>query len=109
MRRTAAGDSGRGGLKGTEVIKALQADRNWQALFWSPDPSDPADGTSEHPFAYHIVRSRGTYYGIPVDPARSVVDYRRTSARHQADLTGIERLRRLQFGLLRPGAACTWP
>jgi len=31
---------------------------------------------------------------------RSVVNYRYTAAGSQADLTGIERLRRLQFGLL---------
>jgi subtilisin family serine protease len=100
VRRTAASNSGSRGLKGTEVIRALQADRNWQALFWSPDPTDPADGTSEHPFAYRVVRTKHTYYRIPVDPTRSVVNYRRTSPRHPVDLTGIERLRRLQFGLL---------
>jgi len=100
VHKTAAQNSGRGGLKGTEVIKALQAARNWQAIFWAPDPRNPADGNSEHPFAYRKVRNTRTYYDIEVDPARSVVDYRRTNPRHQADLTGIGRLQRLQFGLL---------
>jgi subtilisin family serine protease len=100
VRKTAEQDSGRGGLKGTEVIKALQAARNWQAVFWAPDPRNPADGNSEHPFAYRKVGSTKAYYGIAVDPSRSVINYRRTNPGHQADLTGIERLKRLQFGLL---------
>jgi subtilisin family serine protease len=100
VRSTAITNSKPGGLKGTEVIKALQADRNWQAVFWAPDPTDPADANSEHPFAYRKVRSGNTYYGINVDPARSVIDYRRTRASHRVDLTGIGRLQRLQFGLL---------
>jgi hypothetical protein len=99
-RRTAAKTSGPGGFKGTELIKALQADRNWQALFWAPDPSDPADRTSEHPAAYRIVQNRHTYYEIHVKPALSVVNYRPTRRGRTADLTGIERLHRLQFGLM---------
>ena len=100
IRRRAARNSGSGGLKGTEVIKAIQAESNWQALFWAPDPRDPADNTAEHPYAYRIANTRQVYYGIHVDPARSVVNYRRTSPARRADLTGVERLRRLPFGLL---------
>ncbi len=81
-------------------MKALQTKRGWEALFWAPDPLDSADGQSEHPYAYRIVRRKGTYYGITVDPAKSVINYRRTSATNPTDLTGIERLRRLQFGVL---------
>ena len=92
--------SGSGGLKGTEVIKALQADRSWQALFWAPDPRDPADNNAEHSWAYRVVGRTQAYYGIHVDPARSVVNYRRTSPARKADLTGIESLRRLPFGVL---------
>ena len=100
MRRQAARNSGPKGLKGIEVIKAIQAECSWQALFWAPDPRNPADNMTEHPYAYHIVSTRHAYYGIHVDPARSVVNYRRTSPSRQADLTGVERLRRLPFGLL---------
>ena len=100
IRRRAARNSGSGGLKGTEVIRAIQADSNWQALFWAPDPRNPADGTAEHPYAYRLVNTRHAYYGIQVDPARSVVNYRRTSPARQADLSGVEHLRRLPFGLL---------
>ena len=96
----ASKSSGAGGLKGTEVIEALQLVQHWEALFWSPDPRNPQDGTSEHPFAYQIVRNKHTYYGIAVDPAKSVVNYRRTNPAAKQDMTGIERLRRLQFGVL---------
>jgi Hemopexin len=92
--------SGHRGLKGTEVIEALQILQHWEALFWSPDPRNPRDGTAEHPYAYQIVRTKHTYYGIAVDPAKSVVNYRRTDPGAKRDMTGIERLRRLQFGIL---------
>jgi hypothetical protein len=97
---TATTASGTGGLKGTELIKALQVKQKWEALFWSPDPKNPGDGLGEHPVAYQKAQSQGTYYGIAVDPKRSVINYHRTSATAQADMTGIERLRRLQFGVL---------
>jgi Subtilase family len=98
--REATTRSGAAGLKGTEVMKALQRMQGWEALFWAPDPLDTADGQSEHPYAYRIVRTKGTYYGITVDQAKSVINYRRTNAANPTDLTGIERLRRLQFGVL---------
>jgi hypothetical protein len=104
VRRKALHASGRDGLKGTEVIRALQVERAWTAVFWAPDPRHPADlkpgdKKSEHKWAYRNVRLYGTYYHITVDPARSVIDYRPTRAASPPDLTGIERLRRLQFGL----------
>jgi hypothetical protein len=88
------------GLKGTEVIRALQTLQGWQAVFWSPDPTDPSDGDQEHPYAYRIVRRDGTYYRIAVDRNRSVVNYRRTNAANPTDTSGIDCLRRLQFGVL---------
>jgi hypothetical protein len=88
------------GLKGTEVIKALQTKQGWEALFWAPDPLDTADGQAEHPYAFNIVRKKGTYYGITVDQTKLVINYRRTNAANPTDLSGIERLRRLQFGVL---------
>jgi hypothetical protein len=87
-------------LKGTEVLKALQSEAGWEAVFWSPDPRNPKDTTSEHPDAYKKVRDKGTYYGIAVDKARSVINYRRTDPASSQDLSGIERLHRLQFGVI---------
>ena len=92
--------SGASGLKGTEVIRALQDRHGWGAAFWAPDPTDPQDGMAEHPYAYRIVQRSGTYYGITVDRSKSVLNYRRTRAANPTDLSGIERLRRLPFAVL---------
>lgn len=91
---------GGGRLKGTEVLQALQAEAGWEGRFWAPDPRNPQDHKAEHPTAYRKVRESGTYYGVTVDPARSVVDYRRTDPASTTDLSGIETLRRLPFGVL---------
>ena len=99
VMREARRASGRD-LKGTEILRALQRLDGWQAVFWSPDPRHPQDRTSEHPFAYRIVRERGTYYGITVDSTKSVIDYRRTSPGAAVQTDGLERLRRLPFGAL---------
>ena len=98
--REATARSGRRGLKGTEVMKALQTMCGWEALFWAPDPLDTADGKNEHKHAYRVLRRKGTYYGITVDQAKSVINYRRTNAANPTLLAGVERLRRLQFGVL---------
>lgn len=96
---TAAAASG-GKLLGTEVIKALQTAASWEGVFWAPDPRNPKDKSPEHPTAYKKVRGQGTYYGVTVDRARSVIEYRRTDPANPQDLSGIEKLRRLQFGVL---------
>ena len=46
------------------------------------------------------MRRRGTYYDITVDIAKSVVNYRRTKPASPTDTSGLERLKRLQFGVL---------
>ena len=96
---TAVRTSGTAGLKGTEVIKALQAAQNWEALFWAPDPRNPADGDAEHPDAYRKAQA-GAYYGIRLLTGNAVVGYRRTKPGTGPDLNGIEKLRRLPFGVL---------
>jgi hypothetical protein len=96
---TAAAGSG-GALKGTEVLKALQSEAGWEGVFWSPDPRNPLDKSSEHPVAYKTVGTKGTYYGINVDASKSVINYRRTDPTATQDLSGIEKLRRLQFGVI---------
>jgi peptidoglycan hydrolase-like protein with peptidoglycan-binding domain len=99
--REALRSSGQGGLKGTEVIKALQGKQGWEALFWAPDPRNPGDGLSLHSAAYrNMVLATGKYYGITVDKDKLVIEYRRTNPASRTDLSGIERLRRLQFGVL---------
>lgn len=90
-------------LKGTEIIRALQMKCSWEAIFWAPDPRNPADKSPEHPAAYQNVLQKGTYpirKGLPVDQRKLVINYRRTSASSAKDMSGIERLQRLQFGVL---------
>lgn len=96
---TASAASG-GSLKGTEVLKALQSEADWEGVFWSPDPRNPQDKSSEHPVAYKTVVAKGTYYGVNVDASKSVTNYRRTDPAATQDLSGIEKLRRLQFGVI---------
>jgi hypothetical protein len=96
---TALRTSGPGGVKGTELMKALQAEIGWEALFWGADPRHPADGQADHPHAYRRARE-GEYYGIRLLVANAVVGYRCTAAGAAPDLGGIERVRRLPFGVL---------
>ncbi len=95
-----ANDQSGGKLKGTEVLRALQTIAGWEAVFWAPDPRNPADRDAEHPDAFRKVREAGSYYRITVDRSRSVVNYRRTDPAAATDSTGIAHLRKLQFGAL---------
>ena len=97
---TAQANSGAAGLKGTEVIKAIQAQGGWTGIFFGPDPRNPEDSESEHPFAYRIVREQGTYYGINVDSDKSVVEYRRTDTTKPAQTAQLEKLRKIPFGIM---------
>ena len=87
-------------LKGTEVLKALQSESGWEGVFWAPDPRNPKDRSAEHPVAYKRARQKGVYYGIAVQQQKSVVEYRRTDPVSKQNLEGIDRLRRLQFGVI---------
>jgi hypothetical protein len=87
-------------LKGVEVLKAIQAQAGWTAVFWGPDPRHPADTHAEHPDAYRKVREHGTYYGVTVDKDKSVIDYRPTSSTTAADLSQLQKLRRVPFGII---------
>jgi hypothetical protein len=92
--------SGPEGLKGTEVLIALQALAGWNAVFWAPDPRNPSNGNPNHPFAYQNVRENGNYYGIRTELSKSIINYRRTDPAAAKDSTGIVWLRRLQFGAM---------
>ena len=97
---TARANSGADGLKGTEVIKAIQARGGWTGVFFGPDPRNPADSDPEHPTAYKKVREKGTYYGISVDSDKSVVEYRRTNTTKPAQTEQLEKLRKVPFGIM---------
>jgi len=87
-------------LKGTDLLTALESKAGWKAVFWSPDPKNPQDKTSEHPVAYKAVKSKGEYYKIGVDKAKSVVDYRPTSASKVEDMSNLDRLRQVPMAVI---------
>lgn len=87
-------------LKGTEVLKALETDAGWKGVFWSPDPRNPADTLPEHSTAYKKVGESGQYYGIAVDKAKSIVEYRRTSATKEETWTNLDKLKKVPLGVI---------
>jgi len=90
-----------GAFKGTELLKALESKAGWKAVFWAPDPRNPQDKDPEHPAVYRDeVIAKGTYKGIPVDSAKSIVDYRRTSATKPESMTRLDQLRRVPFAVI---------
>lgn len=95
-----------GKFKGNELVKALISKAGWKAVFWAPDPRNPADQTSEHPAAYKRVREQGEYRsanettGIPVDASKSVIDYRKTSPTKKEDMTGIDKLHKIPLAVI---------
>jgi Domain of unknown function (DUF4157) len=97
----AAAAKGSGGaLKGTEVLRALETVAGWKAVFWSPDPRNPADLNPEHSAAYKKVRGSGQYYGVDVDSPKSIVEYRRTAVTKPDTLTGIDKLKNVPLGVI---------
>jgi hypothetical protein len=87
-------------FKGTELLKALESKAGWKAVFWAPNPRNPADKKSEHPDAYKKVKSKGTYYGIAVDEPKSVIDYRPTAATKQESMTRLDQLRKVPLAVI---------
>jgi hypothetical protein len=89
-----------GSFKGTSLLAALVSKAGWKAVFWSPDPRSPRDGLSEHPVAFKDVQKKGTYYGIPVEKAQSVIDYVPTSPTKQETMDQLDKLRMVPFGVI---------
>ena len=88
-------------FKGTELLEALVNVGGWKAVFWSPDPSNPEDKKPEHPTAYrNMVKAKGSYYDIPVDNTKSVINYRRTSPTAQEEWTRLDQLRQVPFAVI---------
>lgn len=91
--------SGSGGFRGTELMKALQAELGWKGIFWAPD-STTEDARGEHRYAAYIARTKGTYYGLQVERDKRVVDYRPEDRSKTPDTANLEKLRRIPFGVL---------
>ena len=91
-------------FKGLELLKALEK-AGWTGLYWNPDTKNPGDGDGEHPYTNYIVNKKGTYYGLPVDTERSILNYQPSEAEPgktptALDNTGIESLKDIPFGVL---------
>ena len=94
----------KGLFKGLELLKALERS-GWTGLYWNPDTKNPGDGDGEHPYTNYIVNKKGTYYGLPVDSSRSIVNYDPSDSEPgqtatQLDSSGFEALKDIPFGVL---------
>ncbi len=96
---SARASSGSGGFRGTELMKALQSHLGWTGLFWAPDTTT-SDSNGEHRYAAHVARTKGTYYGMAVDRSKAIVDYRPEDASRTPNRSGLDRLKRIPFGVL---------
>ena len=67
--------SGSTGFKGIELLKALQGELGWTGIYFNPDVAHPGDGDDEHPYTAYLARAKGSYYGVEVDPSKSILDY----------------------------------
>lgn len=95
-----------GKFKGSELLKALVSKAGWKGVFWSPDPRNPGDHASEHSVVYKRATEEGQYRtvnektGVPVDAAKSVIDYRPTSPTKQESKTNLDRLKDVPLAVI---------
>ncbi|BAV06589.1 protein of unknown function [Filimonas lacunae] len=95
-----------GKFKGNELVKALISQAGWKAVFWAPDPRNPGDGKPEASVANNGVKKNKEYKssnektGIPVDPDKSVIEYRRTEPIKQNNMTGIDKLHKIPLAVI---------
>ncbi len=64
------------GLMGTELFKKMEED-GWKTVYYNPDVNNPSDKSVEHIQTAKLVKSQGTYYGIPV--TTQLLNYRPTT------------------------------
>lgn len=99
------------GLRGTDMIDELRAQAGWKVLYWNPDrkyvPADVvgSDGRryrgDEHAYTAKVARSKGTYYDIPIEKDKMVVDFApQAGTGTTQDTSGLDHLRRVPFGVI---------
>lgn len=94
-----------GKFKGLELLKSLQK-TGWTGIYWNPDTKHPVDDDSEHPYSAYVAQKKGTYYGLTIDPERSVLNYRPTEYLEDGqvetpiDSSGIDSLKDIPFGVV---------
>ncbi len=92
-------NSGEGGFKGIELMKALQEHGGWQGAYFNPDVSHPRDASDEHPYSAYLAEKNGSYYGVGID--HMVVDYEPTyGSKTVEDEAGLEWLKGVPFGVV---------
>lgn len=96
----------RNGSRGTVLCQQLVM-RGWTGLYWNPDTTTPADGSSEHTFSASVNRRKHTYYGIHTEG--SIVNYNPSAGSTTTDdNSGLDRLAKVPFWVAcaRGGTHC---
>jgi hypothetical protein len=102
---SASKESG-GSLKGTKLIDALRTQAGWKVLYWNPDTSfvdTKPDGSkdTEHTYSAHVAKTKGTYYGVPIEKDKLVADYSpKAGTKTSRDTTALDKLRKIPFGVI---------
>lgn len=89
-----------GKFKGTDLIKALVSKAGWKSVFWSPDKKNPSDSDNEHPYAYKVSKNKGTYYDIPVEKDKAIIDYRLTGSEEAEKFSQLDKLKNVSLSVL---------
>jgi hypothetical protein len=97
--RQAVATSGAVGFKGLELMKALQ-ESDWTGHYWNPDTKNPSDGGDEHPWSYHLANKNETYYGLPLEMDRSILNYNLTDDDTPKGSPGLDALKEVPFAIL---------
>jgi hypothetical protein len=91
------------GMNGIPIQQALESELGWKGVFWAPDPTfkykkgNGSDDT-EHGYAYHTAK-QGKYYKVTVD--QTVVNFApEVGSTTAKDTTGLEKLKKIPFGVL---------
>jgi len=99
------------GKKGTALAKYLQT-LGWKAVYWNPDVRNPRDWNStgkkweEHPYSYHIAKTKKTYYDLTLTTPHivnyKVTDISTTPSRYKTETKqetlSYRKLLRVKFG-----------
>ena|GEM_PF-1869196 len=92
--------SGPDGLKGLELMKALQ-EEGWRGGYFNPDASFPADADDEHPYSHYLATEKGVYYGMEVDPSLVFTNYRPAALSDtERDDSVAEALKEIEFAVV---------
>ena len=98
--RESLANSGSVGFKGLELLKSLQK-LGWNSTYWNPDTKNPEDWDDEHPYSYYLANKNGTYYGLPVDMSKAMLNYRPSEDSLTAmDQEALDRISAIPFGVI---------